>query len=122
MRKTVVDVVKVSQMNDINIDQGAIKKLQELSNEKEEIYFFRIFVTGGGCSGFQYGFEFDENNEEDDFIINIDKKLKVLVDSLSYQYISGSTLFYEKSLMGEFFTLTNPNAKNTCGCGSSFDI
>lgn len=110
-------------MNDIiNIDNTASEKIKEAIENEKKPPFFRVFVTGGGCSGFQYGFQFEEKEEEDDLIIKINKNIKILIDPISYQYIFGSTLFYERSLMGEYFTVNNPNAKNTCGCGSSFEI
>ena len=82
---------------------------------------FRVFVTGGGCSGFQYGFKFDDSPEGDDDIVNFDG-FTILLDSLSYPYLYGSTLDYVEDLSGSRFLVTNPNAKTTCGCGESFTI
>ena len=81
----------------------------------------RVFVTGGGCSGFQYGFSFEDAMAEDDTQVT-KNDVTVLVDSLSYQYLVGATVDYEEGLMGSRFLITNPNASTTCGCGSSFSI
>ena len=122
MLKIPVDVERASPMNDIlNIDDSAVEKIRTAIKEENKPSFFRVFVTGGGCSGFQYGFDFSDTFEDDDFVLDFED-FKILVDPISYQYIVGSTLFYERRLMGEFFTVNNPNAKNTCGCGSSFEI
>ena len=82
---------------------------------------FRVFVTGGGCSGFQYGFKFDSDVAFDDDVINFDK-FDILLDSLSYPYLYGSTLDFKEDLSGAKFVIDNPNAKTTCGCGESFTI
>ncbi|MDI9818208.1 MULTISPECIES: iron-sulfur cluster insertion protein ErpA [unclassified Legionella] len=87
----------------------------------------RVFVTGGGCSGFQYGFTFDANIQEDDTIVmqtcsDGQSSVKLLVDSMSYQYLSQAEIDYVQSIQGEQFVIRNPNAKTTCGCGSSFSM
>ena len=82
---------------------------------------FRVYVTGGGCSGFQYGFSFEDTAADEDTQVCFEG-ITVLVDSLSYQYLEGSTLDYEQSLMGSRFLIKNPNAQTTCGCGLSFSI
>ena len=84
---------------------------------------FRVYVTGGGCSGFQYGFKFDDQEAFDDDILDF-KEFSVLIDSMSYPYLYGSTLDYVEDLSGAKFVIQNPNAKTTCGCGESikFDI
>ena len=79
----------------------------------------RIFVSGGGCSGFQYGFTFDDNQNEDDFVIE-QHEVKLLIDAMSMQYLAGSEIAYETSLAASQFTIKNPNATSKCGCGSSF--
>jgi iron-sulfur cluster insertion protein len=84
---------------------------------KEGEKLLRVYVTGGGCSGFQYGFSVDFKQEDDTVIDNL-----VLVDSLSYQYLAGSTVDYKQDIMGSMFQLTNPNAVGTCGCGISFTV
>lgn len=84
---------------------------------KEGDKLLRVYVHGGGCSGFQYGFSIEEASEDDTIIDNL-----VLVDSLSYSYVVGSTLDYKEDIMGSQFTLNNPNAVGTCGCGVSFTV
>ena len=81
----------------------------------------RVYIQGGGCSGFQYGFEFDEQRGEDDFAIE-KEGVTLLVDPLSLQYLMGAEVDYSESLQGAQFVIRNPNAKTTCGCGSSFAI
>ena len=81
----------------------------------------RVYVTGGGCSGFSYGFNFEENLGDDDATFRNDD-VALVVDSLSYQYLHGSTIDYVEGLEGSRFTVNNPNATTTCGCGSSFSI
>jgi len=82
----------------------------------------RAFVQGGGCSGFQYGFTLDEAINEDDFVINGPNNVQILIDSVSYQYLAGATLDYKNDVMGSSFVVNNPNAKASCGCGSSFTV
>ena len=102
------------------IEQSAINKLQELfAEENNPDIKLRVFVTGGGCSGMQYGFTFDEEQNEDDFDI-INDGVKILVDAMSMQYLQGATIRYNESAMGSNFVIDNPNAATTCGCGSSF--
>ena len=84
---------------------------------KEGDKLLRVYVHGGGCSGFQYGFGLEEPQTDDTIIDNL-----VLVDSLSYSYVVGSTLDYKEDIMGSQFTLNNPNAVGTCGCGVSFTV
>ncbi|MEE2735742.1 MAG: iron-sulfur cluster insertion protein ErpA [Pseudomonadota bacterium] len=81
----------------------------------------RVFVTGGGCSGFEYGFTFDEDVEEDDTAIE-ESGVVLLVDALSYQYLIGSKIDYSENLQGARFVVINPNASSTCGCGNSFSV
>lgn len=86
----------------------------------------RVVINGGGCSGFQYGFTFDDTIQEDDTIIEQQcsdgQKVKLLVDSISYQYLDKAEIDYVKGIQGEQFVIRNPNAKTTCGCGSSFSM
>jgi len=101
---------------------SAADKVRELVEEEENPDLkLRVFVTGGGCSGFQYGFTFDELSQDDDIIIEKDK-VALVVDSLSYQYLVGASVDYKEGLEGSRFTVENPNADTTCGCGSSFSI
>ena len=81
----------------------------------------RVYVQGGGCSGFQYGFQFEEQKEEDDHEFERDG-VKLLVDSMSFQYLMGSEIDFIDDLMGTRFVVSNPNAATTCGCGSSFAV
>ena len=101
---------------------SAARKVRELLDEENNPNLkLRVFVTGGGCSGFQYGFTFDELVADDDTAVDIDD-VTVLVDPLSYQYLAGAQVDYEEGLEGSRFLVKNPNASTTCGCGSSFSI
>ena len=102
-------------------DNAADKVHNLISEEGNDKLKLRVFVTGGGCSGFQYGFSFDEEINEDDTIIN-NKGASLLVDPLSYQYLVGSRVDYVEGLEGSRFIVNNPLATTTCGCGSSFSI
>ena len=107
-------------MNQITLDSSAIVKIKDLlAEENMPNLKLRIFVSGGGCSGFQYGFTFDETQNDDDFIVNQDE-VSLLVDAHSMQYLTGSVIGYKTSLMGSQFEIKNPAATSTCGCGSSF--
>ena len=106
----------------MNIDPSAVTKLQEiLAEENNPNVKLRVFVQGGGCSGFQYGFTFDEQQNEDDFLFEFDR-VNIVVDSMSYQYLQNSSIRYTDDLSGSAFTIDNPNAQSTCGCGSSFSV
>ncbi len=102
-------------------DSAAIKVRSLVEEEANDELKLRVFVTGGGCSGFQYGFTFDELVAEDDAVIE-KNGITVLVDAMSYPYIVGSQVDYEEGLQGSKFVVQNPNASSTCGCGSSFSI
>jgi iron-sulfur cluster insertion protein len=104
----------------MKLTDNAVIKLQELvSDEGNPDLKLRVFVQGGGCSGMQYGFTFEQEQAEDDF--NFDYSgVNVLVDSMSMQYLSGATIDYKEDLMGASFAIDNPNAETSCGCGSSF--
>ena len=106
----------------MQLTDGAVQKILALKKDEinETILNRRVYVTGGGCSGFQYGFKFD-SPEGDDDTVNFDG-FTILLDSLSYPYLYGSTLDYVEDLSGSRFLVTNPNAKTTCGCGESFTI
>ena len=100
----------------------AIAKLQEMiAEENNPNLKLRVFVQGGGCSGFQYGFTFDEVKNEDDFDWDFDG-VNVVVDSMSLQYLQDAQVDYVEDNMGANFVIKNPNATSTCGCGSSFSI
>ncbi|NCQ52293.1 iron-sulfur cluster insertion protein ErpA [archaeon] len=114
-------------MNDmLNITDNAVKKIHELIIEEGNFNLkLRVFVQGGGCSGFQYGFTFEEDQAEDDFKIEKDfkeQKIGFLIDPLSMQYLATATIDYEENLNGSQFVIKNPNASSTCGCGSSFTV
>jgi len=99
---------------------AAARKVGELIREEgNELLKLRVFVSGGGCSGFQYGFTFDENEEAGDTCIE-NQGVKLLVDPTSIQYLAGSEIDYKEDLEGAQFVIRNPNATTTCGCGSSF--
>ncbi|MFZ2288781.1 MAG: iron-sulfur cluster insertion protein ErpA [Halopseudomonas yangmingensis] len=100
----------------------AVGKVRELIEEEgNERLSLRVFVTGGGCSGFQYGFTFDDEMADDDTVVERDG-VRLLVDPMSFQYLAGSEVDYEEGLEGSRFVIRNPNASTTCGCGSSFSI
>lgn len=106
----------------INLTDCAQQKIIDLLiDENNPNAFLRTYVQGGGCSGFQYGFMFDENLNDDDFEIPIGK-FKVVVDATSMQYLEGSTIDYHEELIGSRFVINNPNSTGSCGCGSSFSI
>jgi iron-sulfur cluster insertion protein len=106
----------------VNISDNAVKKVSSLLEEEgNDDLKLRVFVTGGGCSGFQYGFTFDELVAEDDAVIEKDG-IGVLIDAMSYPYLVGAQIDYEEGLQGSKFVVSNPNASSTCGCGSSFSI
>lgn len=106
----------------INLSARAVAKVRELVDEEQnDALKLRVFITGGGCSGFQYGFTFDELAADDDAAIEKDG-VTVLVDPMSYQYLAGSEVDYTEGLEGSRFVINNPNAATTCGCGSSFSI
>jgi len=106
----------------IDVKPSAIAKIKDLlAEENNPDLKLRIFEKGGGCSGFSYGFTFDEMVNEDDFDLEFDG-LHLLVDSMSSQYLQGAEVDYTEDLMGSEFKIKNPNAQTTCGCGSSFSV
>lgn len=106
----------------MKLESGAVEKLRELvAEEGNPNLMLRVFVQGGGCSGMQYGFTFDEVKNEDDFDFAYEE-VKVLVDSMSMQYLQGAVINYRDDIMGSSFVIDNPNATTSCGCGSSFSI
>jgi iron-sulfur cluster insertion protein len=118
----------------LTFTESAASKVYQLIVEEDNYDLnLRVFITGGGCSGFQYGFTFDEDTNDDDFIIEKtitvtqDEQtqvatVKLLIDAMSYQYLRGATVDYREDVQGARFVISNPNAKTTCGCGSSFSI
>ena len=124
--------MSLSEMQPIVMTENAANKIGELITEEGNFQLkLRVFITGGGCSGFQYGFSFDETINEDDTVISktiVKKdtadcdsiKIQLLVDPMSLVYLVGAEIDYKSDLTGEQFIIRNPNAKTTCGCGSSF--
>jgi iron-sulfur cluster insertion protein len=106
----------------MKLQTGAVEKLRELvAEEGNPNLMLRVFVQGGGCSGMSYGFTFDEVQNEDDFDFAYDD-VRVVVDSMSMQYLQDSSIDYKEDLMGASFVIDNPQAQTTCGCGSSFSV
>jgi iron-sulfur cluster insertion protein len=111
----------------ITLDESAKEKITELYIDQNDtnIKGLRVFVQGGGCSGFSYGFKWESEKSEDDFEFSIVEgcnKIQVLIDAMSMQYLQGSTIKFKSELMGANFVIENPNATNKCGCGSSFAV
>ncbi len=102
-------------------DTAASKVKLMIEEEGNPGLKLRIYVSGGGCSGFQYGFTFDENVAEDDTVVNKDG-VNLLIDAMSLQYLVGAEIDYQEGLDGARFVIQNPNAQSTCGCGSSFSM
>ncbi|HUW36627.1 MAG TPA: iron-sulfur cluster insertion protein ErpA [Rhodocyclaceae bacterium] len=102
-------------------DSAAAKVSELIVEEGNPGLKLRVYVTGGGCSGFQYGFAFDEAVGEDDFLIE-NGGVSLLIDSMSLQYLAGAEISFEDGLEGSRFVIKNPNASSTCGCGSSFSM
>ena len=102
-------------------DRAAGKVAELIEDEGNDMLKLRVFITGGGCSGFSYGFTFDEQIAEDDAVVEREG-VTMLVDAMSYQYLAGAEIDYREDLQGAQFVVTNPNASSTCGCGNSFAI
>ncbi len=102
-------------------DSAADKVRQLIEEEGNEALKLRVFVTGGGCSGFQYGFTFDENVNDDDTTMT-KNGVQLLIDPMSFQYLVGAEIDYKEDVEGAQFIIKNPNAQTTCGCGSSFSV
>lgn len=101
---------------------AAAAKVRELiADEGNPDLKLRVFISGGGCSGFQYGFSFDDARADDDLVIERDGST-LIIDPISLQYLEGAEVDYTESLAGAKFTIANPNAKTTCGCGASFSV
>ena len=116
------DTPTIVQPVSMTFTDSAARKVKALIAEEENDNLkLRVFVTGGGCSGFEYGFTFDEDLEEDDTTVE-NHGVKLVVDSLSYQYLVGAEIDFREDLQGSRFIVTNPNAATTCGCGNSFAI
>lgn len=106
----------------LELTDAAIEKVKSLMAEEDNANLkLRVFVQGGGCAGFQYGFTFEEEKNEDDSVIAKDG-VELLVDPISYQYLVGASIDFKEDLTGAQFVIHNPNAVTTCGCGSSFSV
>jgi len=102
-------------------DSAANKVRQLIEEEENDDLKLRVYISGGGCSGFQYGFTFDENVEDGDEVI-VKNGVTLLIDPMSAQYLAGAEIDYTSGIEGEQFVIRNPNATTTCGCGSSFSV
>jgi iron-sulfur cluster insertion protein len=106
----------------VTISDSAVRRLKVLAGEPEHAgLMFRVAVGGGGCSGFQYSFTFDDQANDDDHVIEKDG-VSVLIDEMSWDFLAGSVVDFKEELIGAYFTVENPNAASTCGCGTSFAI
>lgn len=102
--------------------KAAANKVKELIKEEgNRSLMLRVFISGGGCSGFQYGFTFDEKTGDGDTVVE-NEGVKLLVDPMSFQYLNGAEIDYSEGMKGSQFVIRNPNATTTCGCGSSFSV
>ncbi len=109
-------------MNELVFTSAAAGRVRELMDDEDsEDLKLRVFITGGGCSGFQYGFTFDEDVDDDDSKVNTDG-VTLLIDPMSMQYLDGAEIDYKEDFQGAQFVIRNPNAATTCGCGSSFSV
>lgn len=114
--------VQIEKPTPINFSDNAVKKVKELIDEEGTPDLkLRVFVSGGGCSGFQYGFTFEESENDDDTKVTKDS-VTLLIDPMSLQYLAGAEIDYQDNVQGSQFVIKNPNATTTCGCGSSFSV
>ncbi len=120
---TIAEIPEDEDMPDplLFTDEAAAKVKSLIEEEDNDALMLRVFVSGGGCSGFQYGFTFDESITDGDTIIEKDG-VKLLIDPMSFQYLVGGEIDYTEGLEGAQFVIRNPNATTTCGCGSSFSV
>ena len=115
-------MIEKFEPKEIFLTENAISKILSLREEESnKSLMLRVFVTGGGCSGFQYGFKFDDQKDDEDTLVDFDGA-DVVVDPLSMQYVFGSTIDYVQNLEGAKFVVDNPHAATQCGCGASFSI
>lgn len=122
MNDTITPTYLDAESAPLLFSNAAAGKVRELiAEEGNPDLKLRVYISGGGCSGFQYGFTFDEARTDDDFAVDNDG-VTLLVDPLSLQYLAGAEIDYSESLTGAQFVIRNPNAKTTCGCGSSFTV
>lgn len=112
----------MSDSTPVTLTDRAVEKLKALQQDEDNAAIkFRVYITGGGCAGFSYGFKFDEEVKPEDTIVEKDG-MEMVIDSLSVQYLAGSEVDYTEGLQGARFVVNNPNAVSTCGCGSSFAV
>lgn len=116
-----VDTIEAQNSALAFTDAAAVKVRELIDEEGDESLMLRVFVSGGGCSGFQYGFTFDQNETDGDTVV-ANHGVKLLVDPMSVQYLLGAEIDYTEGLEGSQFVIRNPNAQSTCGCGSSFSV
>jgi iron-sulfur cluster insertion protein len=117
-----VETMSVEEMSPLNFTNAAAEKVKTLIEEENNPALkLRVFVSGGGCSGFQYGFTFDENINDGDTSVE-NSGVTLLIDPMSFQYLVGADIDYTEGLEGAQFVIRNPNATTTCGCGSSFNV
>ncbi len=122
------DIGNASSEQELVFTQAAANKVAELIRDEDNFKLnLRVFITGGGCSGFQYGFTFDEEIQDDDTVFSKEVEghpapVNLLVDPMSFQYLNQAEIDYREDLQGAQFVIKNPNAKTTCGCGSSFSV
>jgi len=120
---TIAEIPEDEDMPDplVFTEEAAAKVKSLIEEEDNDALMLRVFVSGGGCSGFQYGFTFDESITDGDTVVEKDG-VKLLIDPMSFQYLVGGEIDYTEGLEGAQFVIRNPNAKTTCGCGSSFSV
>ena len=118
-QKIDINQLIMNEIAPIAISENAASRVGKLMSESD--IGLRVYVEGGGCSGFQYGFQLESEKQDDDFVVE-QNGITMLIDSLSFQYLMGAEVDYLDDLMGARFLINNPNASTTCGCGSSFSI
>ena len=117
-----MSVVEAFDPNEIRLSENAVRKVSDLvTDEGNPALQLRVYITGGGCSGFQYDFSIDQKRNDDDIVFNA-HGVDVVVDELSIELIDHAKLDYVQDLMGSYFAVTNPNATASCGCGTSFSV
>ena len=117
-----MNVSSVEPSSPVSFTASAAAKVRKLiMDDGNDALMLRVYIEGGGCSGFQYGFTFDESINEGDTVVE-KEGVKLLIDPMSYQYLVGAEIDYTEGLQGAQFVIRNPNATTTCGCGSSFGV
>lgn len=117
-----MSVIETELNEPLAFSRAAALKVKDLINEEgNDALMLRVFISGGGCSGFQYGFTFDEETKDGDTVVE-NEGVKLLIDPMSFQYLAGAEIDYTEGLEGAQFVIRNPNATTTCGCGSSFSV